>query len=50
MENHECSNYKKKLISVFLGGNTPKILLEKILRILVSLNLNNFKIIVFTEF
>lgn len=48
MENHECSNYKKKLISIFLGGNTPKILLEKIFRILVSLNLKNFKIIVFT--
>ena len=47
MEKYEYSNYKKQLISIFLGGNTPKILLEKILKILVSIKHKNFKIIIF---
>ena len=43
MEKCECSNYKKKLISIFLGGNTPKILLEKILKILANLTLKTLR-------
>lgn len=48
MEKYKSTIKKKKIISIFLGGNAPKIILEKILKILISINLKNFKIIIFS--
>jgi len=47
-DNYRILNSKKNIISIFLGGNTPRTLLEKILKIINQNNLKNFKIIVFT--
>lgn len=47
MENYKKTINKKRIISIFLGGNTPITLLEKILKIISSIKLKNFKIIIF---
>jgi spore coat polysaccharide biosynthesis predicted glycosyltransferase SpsG len=41
-------NKKKNSITVFLGGNTPKGLLDKVLKIISECNLRKFKVIIFT--
>jgi spore coat polysaccharide biosynthesis predicted glycosyltransferase SpsG len=48
METYKSSVNKKKVISIFLGGNTPRILLEKIIKILISIRLESFKVIIFS--
>ena len=48
MDNFKINKNKKKIISIFLGGNTPANLLNRIFNILINLKLVGFKVIVFS--
>ena len=48
MDDFKIYKNKKKIISIFLGGNTPKNILERIFNILTNIKLVGFKVIVFS--